>query len=98
MLGDFFTKLLQGNLFRVMRDAIMGHIHFCKLEEYISTGPKERVGTSNRLKQSNEHNVSLHTNVKTTIKKKKLKMERMRKGSYHYFDPLKPSMRRDPMP
>jgi hypothetical protein len=59
MLGDFFTKPLQGNLFRVMRDVIMGHIHFRKLEEYISAGPKERVEQST---QSNEKEVSSSTN------------------------------------
>ena len=43
MLADFFTKPLQGQLFRVMRDTIMGHIHFSKLEEYIISSSKERV-------------------------------------------------------
>jgi hypothetical protein len=44
MLADFFTKPLQGTLFKVMRDAIMGIIPFKDLETYIASGLKERVG------------------------------------------------------
>ena len=42
MLADFFTKALQGNLFRRLREVIMGHSHISTLATLVS--PKERVG------------------------------------------------------
>jgi hypothetical protein len=44
MLADFFTKPLQGNLFRRLRDVIMGREHISKLQFYASNATsKERV-------------------------------------------------------
>jgi hypothetical protein len=56
MLADFLTKPLQGNLFRVFRDMIMGYKHSNTLSSTHSPGPEERVGKSyqdqiNDLKQ-----------------------------------------------
>ena len=31
MIADFFTKLLQGNLFRKLRDVVMGYKHISSL-------------------------------------------------------------------
>jgi hypothetical protein len=43
MLADFFTKPLQGSLFRKFRDVIMGHKHISTLKETKPTPPQERV-------------------------------------------------------
>jgi hypothetical protein len=44
MLADFFTKPLQGNLFRKFREVIMGHKHIDTLREIPATPSQERVG------------------------------------------------------
>ena len=46
MLADFFTKLLQGNLFRKLRDVILGRKHIDTLRQtpLPLSPPKERVG------------------------------------------------------
>jgi hypothetical protein len=43
MLADFFTKPLQGNLFRKFRDVIMGHKHIDSLKETPPIPSQERV-------------------------------------------------------
>ena len=44
MLADFFTKPLQGNLFRQLRAIIMGHQHVQELKLIATSKIKERVG------------------------------------------------------
>ena len=44
MLADFFTKPLQGALFRKFRDIILGHKHVDTLAELTDTAARERVG------------------------------------------------------
>ena len=44
MLADFFTKPLQGSLFRRLRAVVMGHKHVDTLREATSDTPQERVG------------------------------------------------------
>ena len=46
MLADFFTKPMQGTLFRLFRDVILGHRPISDLVDYSvqSTRSKERVG------------------------------------------------------
>ncbi len=46
MLADFFTKPMQGTLFRLFRDVILGHHPISDLVDYSvqSTRSKERVG------------------------------------------------------
>jgi hypothetical protein len=44
MLADFFTKPLQGHLFRKFRAVIMGHEHIDTLKETKPTPSQERVG------------------------------------------------------
>ena len=44
MLADFFTKPLQGNLFRRLRAIIMGHQHIRELKSIATSKIKERVG------------------------------------------------------
>ena len=47
MLGDYFTKPLQGSLFHKFRDVIMGHRHINTLKRSTNVcGNKERVDTS----------------------------------------------------
>ena len=49
MLADFFTKPLQGSLFRKFRDVIMGHKHIDSLKETVPAPFQERVGKDNLL-------------------------------------------------
>ena len=44
MLADFFTKPLQGALFRKFRDVILGYRHVNTLTEFVDTAAQERVG------------------------------------------------------
>ena len=43
MLADFFTKPLQGGLFRKFRDVLLGHKHFSTLRSQPPAVPEERV-------------------------------------------------------
>jgi hypothetical protein len=44
MLADFFTKPLQGSLFKKFREVILGHKHINSLKETTTTPSQERVG------------------------------------------------------
>ena len=44
MLADFFTKPLQGHLFRRFRDVILGYSHVNTLRRDTAVPPEERVG------------------------------------------------------
>jgi hypothetical protein len=44
MLADFFTKPLQGSLFRKLKAVIMGHMHIDTLKENAPVASQERVG------------------------------------------------------
>jgi hypothetical protein len=43
MLADFFTKPLQGSLFRTFRNVIMGHTHVTSLQQHTPPPSQERV-------------------------------------------------------
>jgi hypothetical protein len=43
-LADFFTKPLQGNLFRRLREVVMGRAHVDTLKDITSAKSQERVG------------------------------------------------------
>ncbi len=43
-MADFFTKPLQGSLFRKFRAVVMGHEHINSLKEPMSAPLQERVG------------------------------------------------------
>ena len=45
MLADFFTKPLQGNLFRRLKAVLMGHAHISKLLDIPSASVQERGGS-----------------------------------------------------
>ncbi len=49
MLADFFTKPLQGSLFRKFREVILGHKHIDSLKQSKPTPSQERVGEDNIL-------------------------------------------------
>jgi hypothetical protein len=49
MLPNFFTKPLQGSLFRKFRDVIMGHKHIDSLKKTVPAPFQERVGKDNLL-------------------------------------------------
>jgi hypothetical protein len=46
MLGDYYTKPLQGGLFRKLGAVIMGHAHVDTLSSPVPTATQERVGSS----------------------------------------------------
>ncbi len=50
MLADFFTKPLQGNLFRRFRDVILGKSHIDTLKRDLTIAPEERVGQQRATK------------------------------------------------
>ena len=53
MLADFFTKPLQGSLFRKFRDVILGYKHISTLTEWSEkVTNKERVGHENKAKKT----------------------------------------------
>jgi hypothetical protein len=54
MLADFFTKPLQGSLFRKFREVIMGHRHIDSLKEATPTPTQERVGEDISPKNSGD--------------------------------------------
>ena len=45
MLADFFTKPLQGELFRRFKAVVMGHAHVSTLKDLIVPTAQERVGS-----------------------------------------------------
>ena len=49
MLADFFTKPLQGSLFRKFREVIMGHKHINSLKVNVPNPLQEHVGQENLL-------------------------------------------------
>jgi hypothetical protein len=70
MLADFFTKPLNGSLFRKFRDVILGYKHVSSLQETMPHDVEERVG----IKQlQGRHNVSqnavtkINSNVSTPV-------------------------------
>ena len=56
MLADFFTKPLNGSLFRKFRDVILGYKPVSSLRETMPSDIEERVGNCEQQSQ-NRHNV-----------------------------------------
>jgi hypothetical protein len=54
MLADFFTKPLQGSLFKLFRDVIMGYQPITDLYTIVDTSVKERVEKTNFKNETNE--------------------------------------------
>jgi hypothetical protein len=54
MLADFFTKPLQGSLFRKFREVIMGHKHIDTLKETSPAPSQERVGEYNLMRNGTD--------------------------------------------
>jgi hypothetical protein len=57
MLADFFTKPLQGNLFRKLRAVVMGHTHIDSLKADKLAATQERVGVSDIAEIASTANV-----------------------------------------
>ena len=67
MLGDFFTKPLQGNLFRTFRDVILGYKHVRTLDLASSMSlAEERVGTLRPAGRRIAHPGDSDTDMKVT--------------------------------
>ena len=82
MIADFFTKPLQGSLFRKMRDVVLGRV---TVEEFMSQCPpsKERVGEnviSEKPKRAKLVNDDVHRNDKI-MKKNRGRKRTIRKSS-----------------
>ncbi len=54
MLADFFTKPLQGNLFRRLREVVMGRKHTDSLKDFASASSQERVGEAINITSKSE--------------------------------------------
>ena len=54
MLADFFTKPLQGNLFRRFRDVVLGYKHVDTLSVAAAPSSEERVGEVRTDSRDNE--------------------------------------------
>ena len=52
MLGDFFTKPLQGSLFRKFRSAILGESHVDSLQVPPTAPTEERVGVQGVMQKT----------------------------------------------
>ncbi|CAJ1957919.1 unnamed protein product [Cylindrotheca closterium] len=48
MFADFFTKPLQGNLFRKLRDVVLGYKHIDSLFQTEESSSQERVGSQDQ--------------------------------------------------
>ena len=59
MVSDFFTKPLQGSLFKRFRDVVLAYVHINSLEQFRDekTSSKERVRNHGIGEQSSESNV-----------------------------------------
>jgi hypothetical protein len=58
MLADFFTKPLQGSLFRKFREVIMGHKHINTLKNTTPSASQERVRKREQIGNKMEHGAS----------------------------------------
>jgi hypothetical protein len=71
MLGDFFTKPLQGALFRKFRDVILGHKHTNTLTPTLAPATEERVEDRQPGRRESEREIiggaNASTNVDTSI-------------------------------
>jgi hypothetical protein len=62
--GYFFTKLLQGGLFRRLKAVIMGHKHIDTLKEVPSAASQERVGKRRDLEKNEDRADGQRTDVR----------------------------------
>lgn len=88
MVADFFTKPLQGNLFRKFRDVIMGTHHMDTLALDLPLPLEERVGDTNRPGTGTSDYPSNHASdstVKTvaTVKKASVSWADVARGTSH---------------
>ena len=88
MVADFFTKPLQGNLFRKFRDVIMGTHHMDTLALDLPLPLEERVGDTNRLGTGTSNYPSNHASdstVKTvaTVKNASVSWADVARGTSH---------------
>jgi hypothetical protein len=80
MLADFFTKPLQGSLFRKFREVVMGHKHIDSLKQTPPTPPQERVG-EDKLSEDIRNGVDgLRTDQKPSEPDKRTYADIVRKG------------------
>ena len=58
MIADFFTKALQGNQFRRLRDVIMGIMHPSELKEHVENHESRKVSMDKCTKHDPETRLS----------------------------------------
>ena len=62
MVADFYTKPLQGNLFRVFRDVILGYVHVSSLnDDGMETSDEERVRRDELRGETEEKDEAVET-------------------------------------
>mmetsp|Transcript_12818 Transcript_12818/g.12430 ORF Transcript_12818/g.12430 Transcript_12818/m.12430 type:complete len:93 (+) Transcript_12818:111-389(+) len=57
MLADWYTKPLQGNLFRILWDVVMEPKHASTLKRPPMSANQERVGNNMNLESNNSRNI-----------------------------------------
>jgi hypothetical protein len=90
MLADFFTKPLQGSLFRRFRAVVMGHKHIDTLQDLATTltPSQERVGRKVIPRKSGDED-NVRSTVPITNKPVTNNGKLARKGSYTYAEVVK---------
>jgi hypothetical protein len=71
MLADFFTKPLQGALFRKFRDILLGYHHISTLDRLVTSVPEERVGISLGNSNLGDGSGTVGPTSKSTVETKK---------------------------
>ena len=69
MIADFFTKPLQGNLFRLFRSVILGHEHTDSLHNHATAPSEERVEIKERTSASDEDPTGKDDSTNTALLK-----------------------------
>ena len=70
MLVDFFTKPLQGALFRKFRDVILGYAHIDTLSPRPASAAEERVGEPTDIDGPTETDTNKPTETETDVSSK----------------------------
>ena len=68
MVADFYTKPLQGNLFRVFRDVILGYVHVSSLNDSgMESSDEERVRRDELRGKTEEKNEAVETVITSDV-------------------------------
>ena len=65
MIADYFTKPLQGNLFKLFRDIIMVYKHIGDILADIESTAKEPVGNQNKVTENSNLKITINVHMLT---------------------------------